>query len=152
MRETVKGKLLRGVRTFDSATGTGGESLGEEIQKIEQEAIAGAKAFVANAGTDLVTDAQAGWVWLMGEIQKIEPVVLGQLKGAIQEIAEDFEKGESEGVVMADVLTVLARDGLDDALAIKTDVIQGIVGLVTANPGASTLASAHPAVVAAKAG
>lgn len=91
-----------------------------------------AKAFVQTVETDLKQDALAAFSWLKGELEKIEPAVLAQIKSAINEILTDLEQGEGMGVATADVLTILARDGLQDALAVKSDVLTALIGLTTA--------------------
>lgn len=101
------------------------------------------KAFVANAETTLEADANLAWDWLKLELAKIEPTILAQVKAAINEVAVDLESGETAGVAMADVLTVLARDGIQDVMAVKTDVLNALIGLTTASPASTaTVASA----------
>lgn len=112
-----------------------------DLATIEQEAVADGKAFIATAEADVKAIASASWNWLLAELEKIEPTVLAQVKSAINEVATDLEEGETAGVALADVLTVLARDGLEDVMAIKTDVLSALIGLTTASPGNGTTAA-----------
>ncbi len=129
---SLKKKLLCGVATRDS--------ISDDIQKAETNVV----AFIHNVETDLITDAQAAWVWLQGELSALEPTVLADLKSAVSSAAKEAVSGTaSAGGIVADTLTILARDGLDVLSKVKSDVITAVVGLTTVTP--TPTAAAQPA-------
>lgn len=103
------------------------ESIGAEI-------VADAKAFIQNAETTIVADAEAAWSWLKNELAALEPAVLADLKVAVATAATEALSTGSTGSAVTDTLNILARDGIAVVNQVKTDVLTAVVGLTTAKP------------------
>lgn len=109
----------------DPAAATQAESLGEEITS-------DAKAFIQRAETDLITDAEDAYAWLKAEYALLSPEVLADLKSAAAAAVTEALSGGGTGVIVADALTILARDGAAILAQVKSTVVTATVGLTAA--------------------
>lgn len=96
--------------------------------------IANVKAFVQREETVLEQDAQDAYAWLKSELAALEPTVVADLKAAVSAAVTEARAGATGGSILADSLTILARDGLDILYSVKTDVLNAVVGLTAATP------------------
>jgi hypothetical protein len=105
----------------------------DDIAEIEDAA----KAFIAEIGTDIRDDALRAFEWLKDEVAALEPQIRLDLKDAIRQAVMDATSGAgTTGSIVADTLTILARDGGEVVNKVKSDVLTALVGLTTATPGA----------------
>lgn len=104
------------------------ESLGSEI-------VADGKAFIQRVETDLVQDAEDAYAWLKSEYALLAPTVLTDLKLAASAAVTEALSGAGTGSIVADALTILARDGAAILSQVKSEVVTATVGLTAAPSG-----------------
>lgn len=101
------------------------ESLGEEI-------VADGKAFIQRVETDVVQDAEDAYAWLKKEYAALSPEILADLKTAVGAAVTEALSGGGTGAIVADALTILARDGAAILAQVKSEVVTATVGLTAA--------------------
>lgn len=98
--------------------------------------LANAKAWIQREETVLAQDADDAYNWLKAELLALEPEVAAMLKAAVgAAVQEALGNGATLGTVVADTLTILARDGAQVLAQVKSEVVTAVVGL-TASPAA----------------
>lgn len=108
-----------------SAAEEGAESILEEVGEE-------VKAFIQNAETTLLEDVQAAGAWLKNELEALAPEIVADLKAAVSSAVKEVAAGTSAGDTVANVLTILARDGVAVLAQVKSDVVTAVVGLTSA--------------------
>lgn len=101
----------------------------DDVQELKEAA----GAFIHDAEKSLEDAATAGWHWLQNELAKLTDEVKTDLKAALVQAAGD---DKPIGEVVADTLTILARDGMDLVEQVGSDVIEALAGLTTVKPRA----------------
>lgn len=109
---------------------TAGTSVGDELETDFSEV----KAFIQREGTVLLQDVDNGILWLKNELMQLAPEVQADLKVAVGSAATEAMDGATSGSIVADTLTILARDGAAVLSQVKSDVLTAVVGLTTAKP------------------
>lgn len=92
--------------------------------------IAEVKTDISNEAAVLIGKAEDGYDWLKTELAKLEPTVAKDFDAAVTTVINDLVAGDTAGATVANILTVLARDGADVLAAVGSDVAAAYVALV----------------------
>lgn len=111
-----------GAATPESALEKFGDEVKQDLSNV-------GKAISTEAAV-LIAKAESGYDWVKSELAKLEPTVAADLDAAVEEVIQDFISGKSEAVTVADLLTVLYRDGADIVAKVDSDLLAAYVALV----------------------
>lgn len=90
--------------------------------------------FIQSVEGDLSWIASSASSFVLSEIEKLGLEELGILKDALVRAITDALEGASLGSITADVLTILENENVAVFNAVRSDVIQALVGLGLVKP------------------
>lgn len=94
--------------------------------------ISSGKAVIQRVETDALQDVEAGYLWLKGELTKLEPTILADLKADVQKALQDaLAGGSTAGSIVADVLDLLSNQGSGVLQSVESSVLTAFIAFVT---------------------